>query len=280
MVWPPVWGGRRCPRDCAGQKPRVTSWKPRRFAKKFLDQVAADLRGGGTVAGALDRVADGTGRLAPDIATVRSRTRLGLDLVEALNRWATERPHPGFADVAGALTVARRRAGGPHLHWPASPLPCETVSRVPLTPGRSRRNPALRQWWWARHRWPTSSSPPSSTPSRSPCWSAPPSDACAWWPVSRSMSSRRSGCVGSSGPRHDPDGARTRLGMPCRRSLCAYGTGVGRQGSSEHARTGGFRRSPITASGAAALADPDRRVLGGAAGPCCASTPPWRPSCR
>ena len=63
------------------------------------------------MAGALDRVADGTGRLAPDLATVRSRTRLGLDLVDALDRWATERPHPGFADVAGGLAVAATTGG-------------------------------------------------------------------------------------------------------------------------------------------------------------------------
>jgi tight adherence protein B len=78
---------------------------------ELLDQVAADLRSGGTVAGALDRFADGSGRLAPDVATIRSRTRLGLDLVDALNRWATERPNPGFADVAGALAIAATTGG-------------------------------------------------------------------------------------------------------------------------------------------------------------------------
>jgi tight adherence protein B len=78
---------------------------------ELLDQVAADLRGGGTVSGALDRVADSTGRLASDLAAVRSRTRLGLDLTEALSRWSTERPYPGFAEVAGALAVAATTGG-------------------------------------------------------------------------------------------------------------------------------------------------------------------------
>ena len=78
---------------------------------ELVDQVAADLRGGGTVSGALDRVADGTGRLASDVAAVRSRTRLGLDLTEALSRWSADRPYPGFAEVAGALAVAATTGG-------------------------------------------------------------------------------------------------------------------------------------------------------------------------
>jgi tight adherence protein B len=77
----------------------------------LLDQVAADLRGGGTVRGALDRVADGSGRLAPDIVAVRARLHLGLDLADALTRWSVERPHPGFAEVAGALAVAATTGG-------------------------------------------------------------------------------------------------------------------------------------------------------------------------
>lgn len=78
---------------------------------ELVDQVATDLRSGGTVSGALDRVADGPGRLAPDLTTLRSRTGLGLDLVDALSRWATERPHPGFAEVAGALAIAATTGG-------------------------------------------------------------------------------------------------------------------------------------------------------------------------
>ncbi len=77
----------------------------------LLDQVAADLRGGGTVSGALDRIADGPGRLAPDLAAVRARTGLGLELVDSLSRWAAERTHPGFAEAAGALAVAATTGG-------------------------------------------------------------------------------------------------------------------------------------------------------------------------
>ncbi len=77
----------------------------------LLDDVAADLRAGGTVNAALDRAADGRGRLAPDLAALRARIDLGLDLGDALERWARARPHPGFAEVAGALTVAATTGG-------------------------------------------------------------------------------------------------------------------------------------------------------------------------
>jgi tight adherence protein B len=77
----------------------------------FLDVVAADLRAGGTVSSALDRGADGSGRLAPDLAALRARTGLGLDLGDALDGWAAARPHPGFAEVAGALTMASTTGG-------------------------------------------------------------------------------------------------------------------------------------------------------------------------
>jgi len=77
----------------------------------LLDDVAADLRAGGTVSAALDRVAGGGGRLAPDLMALRARTGLGLDLGDALDRWAVARPHPGFAEVAGALTMAATTGG-------------------------------------------------------------------------------------------------------------------------------------------------------------------------
>lgn len=77
----------------------------------LLDDIAADLRAGGTVSAALDRAADGSGRLAPDLVALRARTSLGLDLGDALDRWAAARPHPGFAEVAGALTVAATTGG-------------------------------------------------------------------------------------------------------------------------------------------------------------------------
>jgi tight adherence protein B len=77
----------------------------------LLDDVAADLRAGGTVSAALDRAAEGGGRLAPDLVEVRARTALGLGLTESLTRWSSERPHPGFAEVAGALSVAANTGG-------------------------------------------------------------------------------------------------------------------------------------------------------------------------
>ena len=61
--------------------------RERRFAAALpgtIEQVAAELRGGGTVAGAVDRLASSEGPVADDLRRVHVRTRLGLGLSDAL----------------------------------------------------------------------------------------------------------------------------------------------------------------------------------------------------
>jgi tight adherence protein B len=76
-----------------------------------LEQVAAELRGGGTVAGAVERLAAGNGPVAADLARVHARTRLGLPLAEALAGWPAEHESPGVRAAAGALSVAATMGG-------------------------------------------------------------------------------------------------------------------------------------------------------------------------
>jgi tight adherence protein B len=76
-----------------------------------LEQVAADLRGGGTVAGAVDRLAAGGGVVADDFRRVHLRTQLGLPLAEALAGWPAEHDASGVRAAAGALAVAATMGG-------------------------------------------------------------------------------------------------------------------------------------------------------------------------
>jgi tight adherence protein B len=76
-----------------------------------LEQVAAELRGGGTVAAAVDRLAAGAGAVAADLRRVRVRTQLGLPLAEALAGWPGEHDAPGVRAAAGALAVATTMGG-------------------------------------------------------------------------------------------------------------------------------------------------------------------------
>jgi tight adherence protein B len=76
-----------------------------------LEQVAAELRGGGTVVGALERLTDHGGPVAGDLRRVTVRTRLGLPLVEALAGWPLEHDAPGVRAAAGALAVAVTMGG-------------------------------------------------------------------------------------------------------------------------------------------------------------------------
>jgi tight adherence protein B len=76
-----------------------------------LDQVAAELRGGGTVAGAIDRLAGAPGPVAGDLRRIERRTRLGLPLAEALSAWPSEHDRPGVRAVAGAFSVAATEGG-------------------------------------------------------------------------------------------------------------------------------------------------------------------------
>jgi tight adherence protein B len=76
-----------------------------------LEQVAAELRGGGTVAGAIGAIARAGGPLAADLRRVEARTGLGVALVDALGAWPEERAVDGVRAAAGALAVAAALGG-------------------------------------------------------------------------------------------------------------------------------------------------------------------------
>jgi tight adherence protein B len=76
-----------------------------------LEQIAAELRGGGTVAAAVERLAAGGGAVAPDLRRAHTRTRLGLALPVALAGWPLEHDVPGVRAAAGALAVAATMGG-------------------------------------------------------------------------------------------------------------------------------------------------------------------------
>ena len=88
--------------------------RERRFSSALpgaLEQVGAELRGGGTVAGAVDRLVAAVGPVADDLRRVHVRTRLGLGLSDALERWPTEHDTPEVRAAAGALAVASTLGG-------------------------------------------------------------------------------------------------------------------------------------------------------------------------
>jgi tight adherence protein B len=76
-----------------------------------LEQVAAELRGGGTVAAAVERLASTEGPVAGDLHRVHVRTQLGLPLADALAGWPSEHDAPGVRAAAGALSVAATMGG-------------------------------------------------------------------------------------------------------------------------------------------------------------------------
>jgi len=76
-----------------------------------LEQVAAHLRGGGTVAHGVGALADGDGPLASDLRRVCARADLGVGLAEALVAWPAERHIGDVRAVAGALAVAETLGG-------------------------------------------------------------------------------------------------------------------------------------------------------------------------
>jgi tight adherence protein B len=76
-----------------------------------LERVASELRSGGTVATAISAVAAGDGALAPDMARVDTRVRLGASLAQALAGWAGERAVAGIDASAGALAMCSSVGG-------------------------------------------------------------------------------------------------------------------------------------------------------------------------
>jgi tight adherence protein B len=86
----------------------------RRYAATLplaLEQIAAHLRGGGTVAHGVSALADGEGPVASDLRRVRTRADLGVGLADALASWPAERDLPDVRAVAGALAVAESLGG-------------------------------------------------------------------------------------------------------------------------------------------------------------------------
>jgi len=85
-----------------------------RFAARLpaaLEAVAAELRGGGTVAAAIERLAHAGGAVGRDLHRVHVRTELGLPLEDALAGWPPEHDAPGVRAAAGALSVAATMGG-------------------------------------------------------------------------------------------------------------------------------------------------------------------------
>jgi tight adherence protein B len=90
------------------------SRRERRFATalpRVLEQIAAELRGGGTVGEAVERLAHAGGPVARDLMRVVGRRRLGLGATDALAAWPVEHDTPGTRAAAGALAVAATMGG-------------------------------------------------------------------------------------------------------------------------------------------------------------------------
>ncbi|MGQ0824859.1 MAG: type II secretion system F family protein [Actinomycetota bacterium] len=76
-----------------------------------VERVASELRAGGTVATALARLVHDDHPLAPDLARLDTRLRLGASLPAALSAWRRERDAPGVGVTAGALAMATTAGG-------------------------------------------------------------------------------------------------------------------------------------------------------------------------
>jgi tight adherence protein B len=77
-----------------------------------LDQIAAELRAGGTIATAVAAIATTDGPLAGDFARLDARVRLGATVPQGLQVWTKERRVPGVGACAGALALCAT-VGGP-----------------------------------------------------------------------------------------------------------------------------------------------------------------------
>jgi len=76
-----------------------------------LEQVASELRGGGSVTGAVEHLAESASPVARDARRVQARCRLGLPLADALAAWPVDHDAAGVRAVAGALAVAAAMGG-------------------------------------------------------------------------------------------------------------------------------------------------------------------------
>ena len=175
--WPGRW--RSGPLGHAG-----SDASPRR-CPAALEQVAAELRGGGTVAAAVERLAYGGGAVGADLHRVHVRTQLGLGTRDALAGWPASTTRPVSAPRPARSSVAAAMGGRPptpSTGWPASlrhrldamaearalsaqaRLSAVVVGAAPLgyLAFSSARRPRVR----------------------SPCWSTPASDGSASCSVS------------------------------------------------------------------------------------------------
>ncbi|HEX6311484.1 MAG TPA: type II secretion system F family protein [Acidimicrobiia bacterium] len=75
------------------------------------EQVASELRGGGTVRDGLDRLVQGDGPLAPELRRVCARVELGVPLGDSLAAWPGESDLGEVRAVAGAFAVAATVGG-------------------------------------------------------------------------------------------------------------------------------------------------------------------------
>jgi tight adherence protein B len=78
----------------------------------MIEQIASELRAGGTIATAVAGIAAGDSVLAGDFARVEARVALGASLVDALRAWVGERDADGVDAAAGALAMCAT-VGGP-----------------------------------------------------------------------------------------------------------------------------------------------------------------------
>lgn len=77
----------------------------------MLEEVARELRGGGTVHGAIQHFVTRPGPLRVELGRVLARTELGLGLDESLAAWPGEAASPGIRATVGALSVAASIGG-------------------------------------------------------------------------------------------------------------------------------------------------------------------------
>lgn len=76
-----------------------------------LEQIGSELRGGGSVAGALEHLARSSSPIARDARRLHARTTLGMALADSLAVWPMEHDASGVRAAAGALAVAATMGG-------------------------------------------------------------------------------------------------------------------------------------------------------------------------
>ena len=76
-----------------------------------VEQVAAELRGGGTVRDGVEHLAGADSPLAPELRRVCARAELGLGFGDAMGTWPDESAVPDVRAVAGAFAVAATVGG-------------------------------------------------------------------------------------------------------------------------------------------------------------------------